>query len=373
MATPAPSAQELYDLGLAEARGRRPELTVLEGDISDMLLVGAAAMADHVTGYAARLFRTTFVGGARNDDITTLGLDHWQLPRGAPVRATGVCTITRSINGPAGTIDAGTVIATEKDSQGSEVRVLTVDDVVWALNEHASKDVNCVAELTGPGGNVAGSTLTRIVSTLFDSAFTVHNTDGFAGGADEEDEDAYKARLRALPQSLRRGTLDALEYGALQVPAVRKATAIRELDPAGGTDADGEPKTTGIVTVYISDASGGSSAQMIADTKTELRKWKAAGEVVNVVGAVLRPTTVGLSLTIRTGVVIDAAKVKAAIVALAGRLGVGETLYKSAIQAAVRSIDPDGIREISVSDPLGDVDPDDDELVVVTAGDITIA
>jgi hypothetical protein len=76
MATPAPSAEDLYDLAKAELVLRRPELQVLPGDVSDMILWAIAAAADRVVGYAAEKFRATYVDGARGDDLTTLASDH---------------------------------------------------------------------------------------------------------------------------------------------------------------------------------------------------------------------------------------------------------------------------------------------------------
>ena len=60
--TPAPSFADLFNTGKAEAQNRRPELTFDEGDISEMEMASAAAMADHILGYVAERIKATYLG-----------------------------------------------------------------------------------------------------------------------------------------------------------------------------------------------------------------------------------------------------------------------------------------------------------------------
>lgn len=360
----APSFDELVALGKAEALVTRPELSFREGDVALVQVDGGAVMAEAVLAEAARLFRATFLDGARGDALTTLGDDHWATPRNPAQHAIGQVTFTRSVNGPAGTIATGTVLATVRDATGKEVRFVTDADSVWALNEQGSKTVAAHAELTGTDGNVAASKITRIITTLFDTAFTVTNAALFAGGDVEESEDDYRARIRAIPKTLRRGTLDALEYGALQVTTVKRARAEEEVV------ADVK---TGIVNVYVSDADGNGNTTMQGLVETELKKWRAAGEIVNVVVATLVSQALTLSISVRAGVTVDSAKVKAALVESSRKLRPGETWYLSARKAAVLAVDPNGILEVNETVPGGNVVATASQVIRTTTGVITVS
>lgn len=360
----APSFDDLYNAFKAELVDRRSDLTVLEGDISEMYAYGGGAMADALLAYFARLFKETFLDGAEGDALTTLSDDHWNVQRTPATYATDTITFSRasSANG-AGTIDTGSIVATAKDAQGREVQFATQADVSYGASETGDKTVAVQAVLSGVDGNVAAGKITKVISTLWDDTITVTNS-GAAGGNPEESDADLRDRVRNLPQTIARGTLAALEYGAKQTggAGVVKATA---LEDAGG-----------IVTVYVSDSTGASSTPMINSVHAELENWRAAGVIVNVAGgAVFSLTGVSISLTVRAGVDTQAiaAKVKQAIVAAVDKLKIGETLYRTLIQSAARGVDPDGILEVLVNSPAANVTPGSTYLVKTTVGDITIA
>ena len=78
-----------------------------------------------------------------------------------------------------------------------------------------------------------------------------------AGGANRETDDELVQRVRAKPLSYRRGTLAALEYGALTVAGVANAVATED--------------STGLVTIYVADASGSSNGTMTTNVTTSVR------------------------------------------------------------------------------------------------------
>lgn len=359
----------------AEALVRRPDLAVNEGDISDMLMAGGAAMGDRVIGYGADRFRATFVDGARGEDLDTLADDHWGIQRLAASKASCTVTITRSgATAFPATYPVGTIVATARDAQGNEVRFLTTQAATWLASVNGDRTVNAEAEVAGADGNVLVNTLTRIVSDSpgFGSYAATANT-AAAGGDEEETDAALRDRLRNYPATIRRGTIAALEYGARQVTGVTRASAVED--------------DTGLVTVYVSDSSGLSSgvdttsAATVVDDGTmtkkvaiELHSWRAAGSLVNVVGGTLQTVDITVALTVRLGVNVAelVAAVETAIETAVNRLRIGETLYKSAIQMAARSVDPDNIMECTVSEPLTDTAPTGDGYII-RAGTITVA
>ena len=170
-----------------------------------------------------------------------------------------------------------------------------------------------------------------------------------------------RERARAYSTTLRRATLAAIEHGAKEGAAVYSATAVED---AGG-----------IVMVYCTDVDGNSNAGMVADVLLELDEWRAAGVVVNVVGGSLYTLTpIILSLQVRVGVDTQAlvAAVKTAIVARLDRLKIGETAYRSAIQAAALNVNVN-ILGCTVTTPAADVVPGDQQMIRTTAGDIQVS
>jgi phage-related baseplate assembly protein len=367
----APSWQDYFNDGRAEAINRRPDLTFDEGDITEMYMAAIAAMADSLTGYFAGRFNATYLDGAQGDDLTKLADDHWNIQRFPANAATAQVTFSRtSANGyPAGSLAAGTVVATQKDASGTEYQYTTDAPVAWTLGDATAKNVNVTALLTGPASNAGLSTINRIISTPsgspFDSSITVNNpTSRAAGGADEEADDDLRERVRNFPATLRRGTLDALEYGAKSVDGVASATAVEEVDTFGAQ--------TGVVYLYITDASGGSSTPLINAVIAEMINWKAAGITLNVQGGSLITQDISLTITARAGVDTQALlpRITAAVAARVSKLKIGESLTLDIIQQAVRNVD-DAIKTVVVNNPAVSLVPSPNQ--IIRAGTITVS
>lgn len=357
---PAPTFQDLYNTGKAEAILRRPSLKVAEGDVSDMLLAGGAAMADRAVGYSAERFDALYLDGARGTDLTKLADDHYGVQRVDAVKSVGTVTITRTgADGTAVNYPIGTIVASERDALGKEVRFLTTATASWTGSENAAKTVATQAETAGRAGNLASGKVTRIISASpGHGAYSITASSAAVGGAEAESDEALRERCRGINATREKGTFDALEVGALEVSIVKRATAVED--------------ATGLVTVYVTDVDGGSTgtthtvSEALVDDGTmtmkvaiELLDWKAAGALVNVSGGALQTVDITVQLTVRLGVDVAAliADVQDAIDAAVSRLQIGETLYKSYIQAAARLVDPDNILEISVTLPLTDTAP----------------
>lgn len=363
MPTPAPTYQELYDLGQAAAATVRPELIVDDGSIGDMLLSGAAAMADHAVGYAAKRFKSTFVDGAEGADLTELADDHWQVERPLATAARGVLQISRPVNAsaPAETFAAGRVVATARDATGAEVRFTLDAPVAFLFGESGNKTGNATCEASGTSGNVAAGAIDHFVVKPADATFAVTNPAAFAGGNEEQQDPALRDTIRSFPNAVRRATLDALEFGAKKVPGIVQATA-------------SEDAQTGIISLYVADDSGSASTPLLVDVRTELRNWRAAGSIVNVYSGALVIVPISVVITVRPGVdaVALIASIKAAIVAELQRLRSGETLFRGAIERAVRNVSPDGIASVVVALPLLDTAPLANQSLRTTTGDVLV-
>lgn len=359
----APSFVDLVNLGKAEAVLKRPSLGLRVGDISEMLISGAAAMADRIIGWAAERFAATYVDGAAGDDLTQLAADHWSIQRLDATKATGQVTVTRSsADATAQTLPIGTVVATERDSQGNSVQYVTTTAASWAISTNGARTVNVEAVEAGTIGNLAAINLvTRLVSNPpAGGTYAITSSTQPGGGTAEETDEDLRDRIRQFPSTIRRGTLAALEYGS------------RSTTGAGVSKATATQDSTGLVTVYVSDASGGSSgtSKMVAPTTiddgtmtakvaVELLNWACAGSSVVVTGGAIQTVNITVALVVKLGVDVNQliTDVQAAIEARVNKLKIGDTLYLSDIINAVKSVDPDNIVNVAMVTPVVDTAP----------------
>lgn len=371
-----PTFDELHSLGAAEAILRRPDLAVREGDVSEMIISAGAAMGDRLVGYTADRISATFLDTARGDDLTKLAVDHWGIARLEAAKASATVTVTRSsADGTSQSIPIGHIFATARDSTGNEVRYIATTSASWNASTNGARTVNVAAETAGTVGNLAAANLiTRMISSApAGGTYAVTASSKPAGGSDEETDSALRDRVRAYPATLRRGTLPALEYGAIQVSGVTRASAVQD--------------ATGLVTVYVTDSSGGSSGANVTVGPTvtddgtmtkkvaiELYDWACAGALVTVVGGSLQTVNITVAVTLRLGSDINdlISDIQDAIEAAVGRLKIGETLYKSLIASATRNVDPDNILEVSVTAPATDTAPSTAGHII-RAGTITVS
>jgi len=366
----APSFDDLLAQGLAEAQARRADLMFYDGDVSLAQLHGGAAMADACIRMAAQAFKETFIDGARGDALTALVDDHLGIQRQPATPAQVTLSFARPSQGggePAGTIPSGTTVATQFDAEGNEIQFLTDTNLVFGLGVLGPLTVSATAVDPGTDGNVAAATIIRIIDVpSFDSTFTVTNAASAGGGNDEESDEELRRRARDFWSTLRRGTLAALEYGALQVDSVRVASATE----------DGQ----GLVTVRVTDQDGNSTAEMIADVEEELENWRCAGVVVTVLGGDPLEVEFTAELIVRAGfdVVAHATELEDAAAARMAKLKAGETCYLDMITAAIIGVYPDDIWEVTFTAitvggspaSIADIVPAADE--VIRAGTLTI-
>lgn len=335
----APTHDELYAIAKAKLQTEESGLSIYDGDISDLLLLGAAAMADHIVGWADRRISATYLDGAEKDWLDQLIDDHFGLPRIEAVRAAGEVTISRvSAAAGAGTIAAGTVIATDFDALGATIEYVTLADQAWGGAQTGSQTVAIEAVYPGRAGNVSANRVRRIVTSLWDSTFTITNAAAIAGGLDDETDPAYRERTRGYSATIRRATLAAIEYGAKQATGVVNATAH-------------ENTTSGIVDVYVSDADGASNPTMVANAVTTLLEWRAAGVPLNVQGGTVLDVSPVLTIATRQGVTQGelGPKIQAALAVWSDRLKVGETLILGELIAAVFNVAPDALKAVEIT------------------------
>lgn len=355
----APSFEDLLAQFEAEALAQRASLTFLDGDVSEAQSHGAGAMADAAIRFTVQAFKETFIDGARADSLTALVDDHLNIQRQPATAAQVTLSFSRTGAGAGFTYPSGSVVASQFDAAGNTV-LFTLDvDVTFAGGSNGPVAGTATAQVVGRGGNVGIGTVVRLVDSAIDPLMVVTNAVIAAGGNDEESDDELKVRARNFWQTLRRGTLGALEFGALRVGSVRIAKATE--DPA-----------TGLVLLVVTDSDGNSTAQMVSDVVLEIENWRAAGSLVTVTGGTALSVDVTGTLVVNDGV--DASVLAPlAILAIEGRMRKqrqGEVLHVQSIQAAAIAVDPDAIDALTLSTPLVDVTPTATQ--VIRPGTITI-
>jgi hypothetical protein len=345
----APSFSDLLAQFEGQALAVRPTILFLDGDMTTAQMHGTGAMADAAIRYSAQGLKSTFLDGAEGDELTALVDDHFNLQRNPATASSVDATFTRTSGGAGFTLPVGYTIGSAYDAAGNTVLYTLSAPITFTAADNGPHTASADASVLGKSGNVGAGTVTRIVSAKPDSTLVVTNASSAGGGNDQESDPDLRVRARNFFLTLRKGTLDALEFGARQVAAVRTVKA-------------SEDPTTGLVTVVVGDSDGNSTVQMVSDTETELENWRAAGSIISVVGATQLSIDMTATMVFRDGSGADATVygplVSAAIAARMAKLRQGERVYLQAMSSAGIAVDPDVIEAIVFSIPTIDVLPD---------------
>lgn len=336
-----PTFDDLYQLGKAEAQARDPRLTDWnDGSALDALTGAGAMQADEVIRWCVARFASLTLDTATGSDLDALALDRYpDLTRKPAAGARGTITLTRGTSEadllvPQGTRVRGTF-------EGESVEATVDEDTTWPADED-ELDVAATMTTAGPTGNVAAGVFDALVDAIDgDTGTTVSNADRFVGGADEETDVAFRARIKRYLRSLRRGTVAALETGALSVPGVEHATI---------SEAFIAPIDGGYVAVYVGDVDGRGNEALADAVAVELEDWRSAGVWVQTFAATREEVSLSLTVRIRRGVDRAAltAAIRAGVLAYTNGLAPGETLYRSAAGAAAHEAG-DAVRSVAVA------------------------
>lgn len=291
--------QELLDLFITEIQNQNPNLTDTEiGSILDTLGGAVSTAVYEIQQLTIDEFRKTFFDTANGpevtggpDDLERLAVDHFgdEFARPAATFASGTVTFSRPTSGAGNvTILAGTVVKTPASANGTSERFATEANVIMTgLTVNAS--VNAL--VAGPNGNAQPNKITQIETALTDPSIVVNNAATFAGGANEQNDVEYRETIRTLLQSLKGGTLEAIQAKALTVAGVEFAKAIeflqyvKEWNVGGGVpvgDYFGIPR----VKLYVADANGIASIPLVEAVQAAVDTVRAAGVRVEAIAAI---------------------------------------------------------------------------------------
>jgi Baseplate J-like protein len=238
-----PSRNDLFQVARNEILTLNPQLTITAverpGSDSNVLLAGAVAAGDEVVGQITRLAAGLFLDSATGAALDRLVFDRYGLVRKPAAAAIGSINFSLP-TAPASsfTIPAGTVVSSANGTQ-----YLTTSAVVFpatsngiAPNPLITAPIRSV--VAGAAQQAGVGTIVNMVSTIqlpagVTGPLSCNNSLATAGAADAESDNSLRSRARNFFQTAQKGTLSAIQQGALAVPGVQTATAVEITDSSG--------------------------------------------------------------------------------------------------------------------------------------------
>lgn len=242
-------------------------------------------------------------------------------------------------------IPQGTVCATSGEEP---VEYETMEETVLTAGE-VSVDAPARAVLGGRAGNCASGRITVLTAVPAGINYCV-NREAFTGGADPEDDEAYRARILAAYAQPDNGT-NAAYYKeiALAQPGVTSAQVV----PRGGGD--------GTVNIYLWGEGTAPGEEMVEAVKAAFEKRRELGITVDVMAASARKVNVGILFKVPAGADYAAAEalVQQAIRDLFAKKQVGDPVYlteysRAALDAvpAIQMQFSSGVRDAPAADAV---------------------
>lgn len=357
--TDFPTRIDYFNLGADEVLARsaaRPagqrisaEEVFTEGSDINIVVASSSAMAEEATRQLSLKLAALFLDTAEGEDLDRLVADRFSptIVRKEATPAVVDVQFTRSSGAfPAGSLAVGTRLRTEN---GTEFRTRLA--VGFALGQIGPITVEAEASEAGTAGNVALGTVTEFVDSPFDPNLRVTNVEVAAGGDDRETDARLRERARDFFRTARRGTVGAIEFGALQVAGIRQATAVEVVDGSG------DP--TGVVQLFIADAQGQANAALVLAVLGNLLEFRAAGVVVDVFASI--PTFVDIVYRLRFDAGTDSTEAFASIqqgtLAAVNALRPNATLPVSLLFEVALSVPGVIVLEDAIVEPVGDLVP----------------
>jgi uncharacterized phage protein gp47/JayE len=350
---------------------------VLEDGLDANLIANACAgMGEEVVAQLAAATANQYLDSATGEALIRRGWDrHQLLPRPA---APAFVFLRWDVPTPAVsafTIPAGTNVRSADGKQYA-----TVAEVTFPAGATSLDDVRARAQLAGRSQVVAPNKLTSLTSVVAGApvGLTVTNPLASAGAADAETPDDYRRRCRLEPRSRARGTRDALEFGALTVPGVIRATAFEGIDVNGRANrvagvVVADEFTDALVRQGVSVPSYEAQSQAFARVvEQRLDDWRGWGIHVGVFVAQVVMVSLLLRLRFRAGADTERARIEATATVVRGvnELAPGATLDPATLILRLRSVTGLDVRGDEIENPAGLVVPSSPYLVLRTTSSL---
>lgn len=344
-----PTRLDFYEIGRAYVRSRAKRIDPAQIDIegSDInLVVGSQSfMTFAVQRQLGERMNAVFLDGCDGEDLDRWGYDRYRLLRkgASPALTSG------SFNRPTATAGSGSIVVGSKFRTQTGIEYVTTQPVSFGPSTLAAQSFMRAVQ-AGKDYQV-GANAIRFPSAgqLFDPSIVITNPAAAAGGENRESDDVFRERIRGFWNALARGTVGAIEYGALTVPGVVSAMA-------NEVTQDGNPAR--IIQLFIADSSGLGSEALAKSVIIELEEWRAGGIYVSVQNSI--PLLISISLALQFQAGVDTASLTAAIassiVEYVNSLGVNQSLYRHDLGAVLSRFKASGLipNDGTVIVPTGD-------------------
>lgn len=328
-----------------------------QGSDVNLVLAAAATMAEQIVQRLAQAVQNSYINTARGRALDRAVFDRLGLPRVPAAPA----VVDIQLQRPTAAAGAGTIIGALPGGGANPTRISNNAGIIYILTQSATFGasdlgpitVRAQAEIAGRDQQVGANQAWNFVDPVFDPSITIANPDTAAGAAEEETDERYRARARNFLPTLRRGVLPAILFGLESTPGVETATAIEVIGQ------DGVPGCS--VQAFVLDSLGQSNAALAARALANLLEFRSAGIPVISFPGTVQFTDISIALTFDSALVentVQAAEdVKSAIIAATNALRPGQTLERSLILAAARSVRGVQIADTALTVPAGDLIP----------------
>lgn len=369
-----PTREDFFRIGADEAlarsnertEGRRlsPEEIYTEGSDANILIAAMSAMADEVMRVSLGRFAELLISTASGEALDRIIADRFngEVPRLEASPSVGDAILFRDLALSSGdlVIPTGTKIRSR-----TGIVVQTVFPVTFSAGAAGPITGRVQAVETGPQGNMLPDELVAFVNPIL--GVSVTNNERLAGGDDSEPDDRYRRRASRFFVNVRRGTLSAIEFGALTVQGVRLATAFEDVDALG--------VPTGHISLFIADATGAGNAALAQKVREAITDWQAAGVPVIVFVSTPRFVPIVVAPQFESGVDSTLAfeEFRRRLVSRVNELRPAETLDRSLIYDVGRSVTGMIVRDSFVVEPVGDIVPAAGETLRASLASITVA
>ncbi len=348
------SRLDLFALGrdYMEQRAKRLAPGTVDTEGSDAnLFVGTGSYVSFALSLQTgeRLAALT-LDGAEGEDLDRFAWDRYREKRKGASASVTTCSISRtSLAAGEGTVDVGH-------------RVLSLTGIEFVTTSTASFGAStytttCDVRSTRAGcsQNVGKNQIRTILDagTLWDPSLTITNPQASAHGDNREEDGDFKRRIRTLFRTARRGTLAAIEQGALAVEGIASASAVEVLDP--------QARPARVVNLYIADGAGNASRALANVVDAQLLEWRAGGIAVLSSTSLPQIVPVRMHLAFRAGVETSTLTetIRGSVLGYVNSLVVNQTLYLGRLQAVLARFADAGLlpKDSTFLEPLGDVVP----------------
>lgn len=339
------------------------EVVQRDGTDANIMVAGGSAMADEVTGQLVQVCRGQFLDSASGTQLDRLVFDRYGLVRKPAAPSLGTVRFnTTALVATAFTIPSGTTLSTTDG-----ITFITTVATTFPAGTTGPIYVDVRSQLAGFSQQAKAGSITSITATVVGAPpdLTVTNDVATAGAADAEDDPSLRDRARRFWTTAQRGTLSAIENGALAVPGVVRASAIEAIDATGRPGRwvqllVADRFTDALVTINQTSAAYDAQSQSLARTVfNALSDVRCGGCFVQVIVAQVVLLMVRLDLTFSAGVdpIAVSEIARATVVNYTNALAPGASFVPDDAVNALRSVTGLLVTGNEIAVPAGTVAP----------------